>query len=292
MFTQTFDNAENITNSIGSKALNLIKLKQADWPVPNGFIVLPDTFHKFIEFNKLSLKDSDIQQKIIEGKIPESIYSEIIDAFNLIKNNFNAVAVRSSSSAEDLENASFAGQYETYLNVQTKEDLIQKIKLCWASIFAERVQSYLNTMAVDANNLSMSIVVQGLLIPETSGVIFSQNPITDNLNECIINVSYGLGESIVSGMVTPDTFIVNKSTCEIAKQLGLKEMKMLASEEGISEVETTELEKNSYCINDNIAQELAKYTQKLESSFGYPVDIEFGIEQERIYILQVRPITT
>ena len=292
MYTQTFDNAENITHSVGTKALNLVKLKQSNWPVPNGFIVLPNTFHKFIEFNKLSLHDSHIQQKIIKGQIPENIYIEIIDAFNVIKKNFNAVAVRSSSSAEDLDNASFAGQYETYLNVQTKEELIQKIKLCWASIFAERVQSYLDTMAIDTNNLSMSIVIQGLLIPETSGIIFSQNPITDNLNECIINVSYGLGESIVSGMVTPDTFIVNKSTFEIDKQLGLKEMKTLACGEGISEVETTEVEKNSYCINDNIAQELAKYTQKLESSFGYPVDIEFGIQQHEIYILQVRPITT
>ncbi|MFQ3853199.1 PEP/pyruvate-binding domain-containing protein [Staphylococcus sp. 2S1] len=86
--------------------------------------------------------------------------------------------------------------------------------------------------------------------------------------------------------------MVNKSTFEIDKQLGLKEIKMLASEEGISEVETTETEKNTYCINDYIAQELAKYTQKLESSFGYPVDIEFGIQQDEIYILQVRPITT
>lgn len=292
MYTQTFDNADNLTSVIGSKALNLVKLKQANWPVPNGFIILPNTFQQFVAFNKISLHDSNIRHKIIEGKLTENIHSEIIDAFNLIKKNFNSVAVRSSSSAEDLDNASFAGQYETYLNVQTTEDLIQKIKLCWASIFSERVQSYLNTMAVDTNNLSMSIVIQGLLIPETSGVIFSQNPITDNLNECIINVSYGLGESIVSGMVTPDTFIVNKSTFEIGKQLGLKEIKMLASEEGISEVETTVTEKNSYCINDNVAQELANYTQKLESSFGYPVDIEFGIQQDEIYILQVRPITT
>lgn len=292
MYTQTFDNVENITNSIGTKALNLVKLKQSNWPIPNGFIVLPNTFKKFIEFNKLSLNNSGIQKKIIEGEMPKKIYCEIVDSFNLIKGNFNAVAVRSSSSAEDLENASFAGQYETYLNVRTEEDLIEKIKLCWASIFAERVQNYLDTMAIDTNDLSMSIVIQGLLVPETSGVIFSQNPITNNLNECIINISYGLGESIVSGMITPDTFIVNKSTFEIEKQLGLKEMKILSCEEGISEVETTEIEKNSYCINDNIAQELAKYSQKLESSFGYPVDIEFGIQKQEIYILQVRPITT
>lgn len=292
MYTQTFENAENITDSIGSKAINLIKIKQAGWPVPDGFVVLPYTFHRFIKFNELSLNDNAIQEKIMKAEIPEDIYLEIVEAFTSIKKNFKAVAVRSSSSAEDLENASFAGQYETYLNIQTKEDFIHKLKLCWASMYSERVQSYLGTMNVDTTDLSMSVVIQGLLVPETSGVIFSHNPITDNLNECIINVSYGLGESIVSGMVTPDTFIVNKSTFEIDKQLGLKEIKMLASEEGISEVETTETEKNTYCINDYIAQELAKYTQKLESSFGYPVDIEFGIQQDEIYILQVRPITT
>lgn len=130
MYTQTFDNADNLTSAIGSKALNLVKLKQANWPVPNGFIILPNTFQQFVEFNKISLHDSNIRHKIIEGKLPENIHSEIIDAFNLIKKNFNSVAVRSSSSAENLDNASFAGQYETYLNVQTTEDLIQKIKLC------------------------------------------------------------------------------------------------------------------------------------------------------------------
>lgn len=292
MYTMTFANAENITDSIGSKALNLIKMKQQGLPVPDGFIVPPYTFRRFLEVNGLTLDDDHLHEKVMKAAMPEDMELEIIDAFDSIRQTFNAVAVRSSSSAEDLENVSFAGQYETYLNVKTQENLISKVKACWASIFSERVQMYSQTMNLDLSNLSMSVVIQGLVTAEVSGVIFSQNPVTDNSDECMINASYGLGEGIVSGFVTPDTFNVNKKTCEMNQQIGLKEMKILACEEGTKEVATTESEQNRYCLDTPLIQQLTEHTKQLETFFNHPVDMEFGIQHDQVYLLQVRPITT
>lgn len=292
MYTMTFTNATNSNDSVGSKALNLIKMKQQGLPVPDGFIVQPNTFRRFMEANEITLDDELLQEKMLHAKMPPDVESELLAAFETIKQAFNAVAVRSSSSAEDLENTSFAGQYETYLNVKTKEELIMKIKACWSSAFAERVRHYFKTMNIDLTDISMSVVVQGLVKSEVSGVIFSQNPVTDNASELMINASYGLGEAIVSGLVTPDAFLVNKTTYEAVKELGLKEMKILADDEGTKEVATAEAEQCRFCLTDSVIHQLTALTNQLEAFFGYPVDVEFAVKQDQVYLLQARPITT
>lgn len=288
----TFANAENIGGSIGTKALNLIKMKQQGFSVPKGFVVSPYTFRQFLEINGLTLADDHLQAKIMKSEMPDDMVSDIVDAFNDIKQSFDAVAVRSSSSAEDWNNASFAGLYETYLNVKTQEDLISKVKACWASVFAERVQTYYQTMNINSENLSMSVVVQGLVTSEIAGVIFSQNPVSGQSDELMINASYGLGESIVSGIVTPDTVIVNKITHEMDKHMGLKEVKILPSDKETKEVATTASEQNHFCLEMSAIQQLTEQTKQLETFFGHAVDMEFGIQHNQIYLLQVRPITT
>lgn len=288
----TFTNAINISDAVGSKALNLIKMKQQGLPVPDGFVVQPSAFHRFMEANGMHKDHEFLQEKMLQAKMPVDVESELLEAFDRFKQVFDAVAVRSSSSAEDLESTSFAGQYETYLNVKTKEDLIMKVKACWSSAFAERVQHYFQSMNLDLTDISMSVVVQGLVTSEVSGVIFSQNPVTDNPGELMINASYGLGEAIVSGLVTPDTFLVNKTTNDAMKEMGLKEMKILADDEGTKEVATTEAEQTCFCLSDSIIHQLADLTNQLEEFFGYPVDVEFAIQRNQIYLVQARPITT
>ncbi|MFA7746208.1 PEP/pyruvate-binding domain-containing protein, partial [Salinicoccus roseus] len=148
-------------------------------------------------------------------------------------------AVRSSSASEDLEGASFAGQYETYLNIKTEEEFLGKVKECWASFFSARVSGYKEKMNNDTAEPLMGVVVQGLINSEVSGVIFSRNPVTHDDGELMISASYGLGEAIVSGSVTPDTFIVNKDTFQIEKEIGLKEMYIVSKDEGVTEKETS-----------------------------------------------------
>lgn len=291
MYTITFHEA-NWNLNVGSKALNLIKMKQKNFPVPDGFVVKADAFQRFIEFNEINLANEHLQEEILHAEMPADVKYELLETFDSLKQSFESVAVRSSSSAEDLENTSFAGQYETYLNVKTRENLVSKVKACWASAFAKRVQSYLKSMNPNLNSLSMNVVIQGLVKSEVSGVIFSQNPITNDSDELMVNASYGLGEAIVSGLVTPDTFIIRKTTFETTKEMGLKELKVLSDHEGTKEMQTTDSEQNRYCINDDLIQQLAEFTVKLEEFYGYPVDIEFAIQNGEIYLLQTRPITT
>lgn len=142
--------------------------------------------------------------------------TELLSSFQSLLKTYPSVAVRSSSVAEDLEGASFAGQYETYLNIKTNEEFLQAVKECWSSYFAARVTEYKEEMIENEEEMPlMAVVVQGLIHSDISGVIFSENPVSGKTNEVMMTASYGLGEAIVSGLVTPDTFIVNKETYSI-----------------------------------------------------------------------------
>lgn len=153
---------------------------------------------------------------------------ELLSSFQSLRKTYPSVAVRSSSVAEDLEGASFAGQYETYLNIKTNEEFLQAVKECWSSYFGVRVAEYKEEMDENGEKMPlMAVVVQGLIQSDVSGVIFSENPITGKTNEIMLTASYGLGEAIVSGLVTPDTFIIDKETLSIEKSLGTKELQIV-----------------------------------------------------------------
>lgn len=166
------------------------------------------------------------------------------------------------------------------------------MKECWASFFSARVSGYKEKMNNDTAEPLMGVVVQGLINSEVSGVIFSRNPVTHDDGELMISASYGLGEAIVSGSVTPDTFIVNKDTFQIEKEIGLKEMYIVSKDEGVTEKETTADMRNRFCLDDESIKELAMLTIKTEELYGYPVDLEFGFAENKLYLLQARPITT
>ncbi|MFC7441564.1 PEP/pyruvate-binding domain-containing protein [Laceyella putida] len=293
MYTIPFQNASQYEKSVGAKAKNLSILLNHQLPVPDGFVVAMDALSRTLQANRLDLKKPrDLERKLPAIDIPDDVKEEIKANFDRLLESYDAVAVRSSSAAEDLEGASFAGQYETYLNVTTFEELLAKLKACWASMFTAQVFQYLDKMNIALADLSMGVAVQGMVYSEVSGVMFSANPITKNPHEVVINASYGLGEAIVSGIATPDLYIVKKENDHIEKELGLKEVKMLAGVTGTTTVDTTEEERNQYCLSDRDVLKLAEIAKRVERIYGHPVDMEFGMQKGAIYLLQARPITT
>ncbi|MFD0677683.1 MULTISPECIES: PEP/pyruvate-binding domain-containing protein [unclassified Paenibacillus] len=282
---------------IGSKALQLAKLTGHNISIPGGFVITSEALDRFLADNGLNPEESlsDIELRFIQAAVPDEVRNEVVAAFEQLKGEERrvAVAVRSSSSAEDLEEASFAGQYETILNVTDMPHLLESLKRCWASLFSARVRGYAlqKSIGVNMNRLPMGVLVQRMVQADVSGVIFSMNPVTKNKDEIIINASYGLGEAIVSGLVTPDAYYVGKTDGSIQKELGLKEMKIVAAAKETVEMETTEEEQNRFCLSDRQIDELAEETRKIEAFFDMPVDIEFAVKDSRVFILQARPIT-
>jgi pyruvate,water dikinase len=281
--------------AVGSKAYNLSKMIQHISHIPKGFVLTSHALHFFLTFNQIEIKGEEssvIEKKIQSGTFPLALQKEIVSSYTDVQGaGIKAVAVRSSSALEDLEDASFAGQYETVLNVRNIEELLTSIKTCWASYFSSVVQAYAEDKEISLSNPQMGVLVQGMVEADVSGVIFSVNPITESKDEVVINVTYGLGEGIVSGAITPDLFIIHKKTRNIMKELGLKEYKLVSGFTGITKAVTTDKEKNEFSISDETALQLLHLTNRVEQYCRYAVDIEFAIKNENIYLLQVRPVT-
>lgn len=300
MYTVTLKVASHeLKRRIGSKALQLAKLTDKNIRIPDGFIITSDALDRFLFDNGLQQNDTmaDIGERFTRASIPDEVQKEVAAAFELLQDGGldagSAVAVRSSSSAEDLEEASFAGQYETFLNVTNVSDLLVSLKQCWASLFSAQVREYAMKKNVDWGTEipPMGVLVQQMVQADVSGVVFSTNPVTQNEEEVVINASYGLGEGIVSGLVTPDTYFVSKTDGCVHKKLGEKETKIVAFGDGTKEVITTDEERNRYCLTDGQIAALVEETRNLEMVFGCPLDIEFALKDGLIYILQARPIT-
>ncbi|WP_226580956.1 PEP/pyruvate-binding domain-containing protein [Halobacillus litoralis] len=278
---------------VGSKAMNLSKTKKIIPSIPDGFVVTSEIFKAFLIHNDLESSNPDIQEDILNGHFSESMKEEISAHYaELVKDQPTHVAVRSSSASEDLEGASFAGQYETMLNIRNEEELLQSIKKCWASYFSAYVQDYASLHNVSLENLHMGVLVQQMVAADVSGVIFSSNPVTHNHQEVLVNASYGLGETIVDGTVTPDMFIVHKEENTITKELGLKEIQTIQTEEGNETIDVPETWQDLFSLNDSNVLEIVSMTKEIELYYGLPVDIEFAMKDNHIHILQTRPITT
>jgi len=293
----------------GGKGAQLGEMFNSKIPVPNGFVVLVDSFNLFLkennlekeiesELKKVNPKKTDsvnsasekIRKKISKGKIPKEIEESIWKEFSLLKANF--VAVRSSATAEDAKNASWAGELETFTHTQ-KKDLLNAVKKCWSSLFTPRAIFYRIEKKLSGKKVSVAVVVQKMIESETAGVAFTVNPITKNRDEIIIEAAYGLGESVVSGAVTPDKYIVNKKEMFIESIEVSKQEKMLALKNG----RTQEIAvKNSMQENQKLSgkeiMELAELCRKIELHYAFPQDIEFALEKQKLFILQTRPITT
>jgi pyruvate,water dikinase len=297
--------------TVGGKAASLGELTAAGLPVPPGFVVTAGTYRTFIEeagideelFAAVDVDSEDSKalaaaherahELIMETPLPEDVAAEIVDAYRSIDDGEAFVAVRSSATAEDLPDASFAGQQETFLNVQ-EDDLLTRVKECWASLFSQRAIYYRNQKGFDHEAVDIAVVVQRMVDAEKSGVMFTSHPSTGE-PRIIIEAAWGLGEAVVSGAVSPDNYVVNRATqrTEDVTVADKKLMHVKDPETGETvEEEVPESMREERVLSDEEIARLVDLGEQVETHYGEPQDVEWAIVDDEVYMLQSRPITT
>jgi phosphoenolpyruvate synthase/pyruvate phosphate dikinase len=301
---------EQAVAQVGGKGANLARLARMGAPVPPGLCVTTTAFWRFLEVNGLltqfeslsviagveteseqvKLKLASLRQAIAEAEMPEQLTGALVQALRELSAEAR-FAVRSSATSEDLEEASFAGQYDTFLNIALSE-ISEKIKHCFASYWNERAFLYRLRNGIDHFAHGMGVVVQQLVEAESSGVLFTLNPLSGNERELIIEACWGLGEALVSGLVTPDRFVIDPFANQIrARQIARKVLKMVPDSTGVREIQLEGAEAERPVLSEEAALELARLAIDIHRHYGQPVDIEWARAKGRFYILQVRPLT-
>lgn len=311
MFTKSIKQLSKVDVTIaGGKGASLGEMTQAGIPIPPGFVILSNAFERFLDETNLKVEidavlDSvnykemhtieDASEKIhtlvLDEEIPKDIADEIKKSFKKLKAMF--VAVRSSATSEDSSTAAWAGQLETYLNT-TDGALLENVKRCWASLFTPRAIVYRFEKDLHKKKISVAVVVQKMVQSEVSGVAFSVHPVTQDRNQIIIEASFGLGEAIVSGQVTPDSYVVEKKELQILdKRVEEQTRELVRSKTGGNEWGDIPPERGrQQVLSDKEILELSKLIIKIEKHYNFPVDIEWAREKGKLYLLQSRPITT
>jgi phosphohistidine swiveling domain-containing protein len=294
----------------GGKGASLGEMTKAGIPVPPGFVILSASFEKFIQETELVAEidailesvhheeihtvenaSEKIQALILAAKMPKDIEKAIAASFKELDAKY--IAVRSSATAEDSASAAWAGQLDSYLNT-TEKKLLENVKRCWASLFTPRAIFYRFEQGLHEQKISVAVVVQKMLESEVSGVAFSVHPVTQDRNQLIIEGSYGLGEAIVSGQVTPDSYVVEKQPRRIiermvqAKTRGI--YRSVKNGNDWKDIPAAKAEKQA--LSDKQILELAELVLHIERHYGFPCDIEWALEKGKFYIVQSRPITT
>ena len=308
-------------NLIGMKAMNLGILIKNDFHVPEGYVISTYAYESFLQHNNLeevientlsetNYDDFDsinstsnrIKNLFLESEVPNHIISEVESIYNSLDGV--SLAIRSSASAEDLPRASFAGQYDTYLNINGVEDILHHIKLCFSSLWNKRAISYRNKNKISHIKLGIAVIIQKMISAKSAGVIFTNNPVSLDKSQLIIESNYGLGESIVSGEITPDQFIIQKmgkmkpAFKIIDKRIGNKKIsfhsKSLKDGSGIEQFNLPDHLNEKPSLSDKHIYELSKIGIAIEKLFRKkPQDIEWAIDKNnKIHILQSRPITS
>ena len=317
MSIQWLDNVRSTDlETVGGKAASLGELTDAGLPVPPGFVVTADTYRTFLEASEIDEElfagldvdpDDDAglaaaasagRELIRETPLPESVRDEIITAYRSLGEGSDAenkpfVAVRSSATAEDLPDASFAGQHGTYLNV-TEDLLVRRVKECWASLFSERAVHYRNNQGFAHDAVDIAVVVQQMVDAEKSGVMFTRHPSTGN-RQMIVEAAWGLGEAVVSGTVSPDHYEINPETATITEStIADKKQRMVKDPEtGETALQPVpEADRTAQVITDAEIERLVELGQLVEDHYGEPQDVEWAILDGEVFMLQSRPITT
>lgn len=293
----------------GGKGANLGEMTSAKINVPSGFVITADAYRDFLKVNgidiliengiKKSVEDErkllneaeHFRGKIKSGKFPERLENAIREKYFNLGNN-TRVAVRSSATAEDLPDASFAGQQETYLNVQGIESVLNGVRNCYASLWGNRAVSYRFHQGYAQTSVSIAVVIQEMIESEKSGVLFTVNPVNKKENEMQINASFGLGESVVSGRVTADSYIIDKSGKIAQVNIGSKETQIIYGDKETVEVAVSSDKRKTRALNDREILELMTCGLEIEKHYRMPMDIEWAIKNDIVYILQARAITT
>lgn len=293
MYIQLFENiSKNDVKTAGGKGANLGEMTRAGIPVPPGVVLTVQAYQRFMENNKIdvSVKPEEIRNAILTGNMPEDVQEEISAFYRGLGENAR-VAVRSSATAEDLEDASFAGQQETFLNVQGEDMLINSIKACYASLWGDRAVSYRREKGYDKQPVALAAVIQCMVESEAAGVLFTQNPANGKESEMLINSSYGLGETVVSGSVSPDEVICARDGHMISQVIGSKEIKVVYGEEQTVTVPVEEENRGKLSLTLHQIKKLVDKGIEIEMHYQSPMDIEWAFVGEELYILQARAIT-
>lgn len=299
---------------VGGKNANLGEMIQAGFPVPEGFAVTAFAYYEFLKQNGLDEKikqllttlnyknnssltqiASHIKKLIITAPIPHSIVASIFSFYEQMEKNDKdiLVAIRSSATAEDSKEASFAGQQETFLNIKGEAAVMEHIRRAWASLFEERALFYRHDQRLDKAKVGISLVVQKMIQSETSGVMFTIDPMTNNKKTIIIEAIQGLGEYIVQGKVTPDHYEIDKEALSInTRDVRTQNLAYIKKGNKNIEIKLTQKEGSRQKITDSHILELAKLGKNIEKHYYFPQDIEWAIEKSKVYIVQTRPITT
>lgn len=296
---------------VGGKGANLGELTKSGIPVPAGFCVTAQAYYYFLEktgiknklLKTLSRLDSNdtkslnaasktAKKIILDAKMPDDLIKEIEEAYYLL-GGF-PVAVRSSATAEDLPDASFAGQQATFLNTEGKGKVVDATLQCYASLFEARAIYYRIINKFDHMKVGLSAVVQNMVQSDKSGILFTVDPVTENADHIIIEAGYGLGEAIVSGSVTPDRYIVDKKSLKILnKEINKQTWKIVHERSGGDKHSAVPANKQKeQKITDDEIIKLAKTGLEIEKHYGRPQDTEWAIEEGKIYFVQSRPVTT
>jgi len=298
--------------TVGGKGASLTRLINAGLPVPDGFHITTEAYRRFISFNDLdktieaavcqvdmnkpstSERASQlIVEAISQAQIPPEIAGEIVKAYANLPGKDPAVAVRSSATAEDLPEASFAGQQESYLNICGAGQLLEATKKCWASLWTSRAISYRLRQGISAEGVALAIVVQLLVPAEVAGILFTANSITGQRNQVLINAAWGLGEAVVGGKVTPDTITVDKETGEVVSYVVADKQVMTIRVNGATEEKSVpESLRKVPALSNEDTRKLNDLGVKIESLYQMPMDIEWTLTDGKLSIVQARPITS
>jgi len=304
---------------VGGKCANLGELRSIGIPVPDGFAITTQAYIKLIQdtgindsinvimenlqkdlsnMDRINEASKRIRSIIEQVKIPDEISEEIKKAYNELigKEKFiSAVAVRSSGTQEDSADASFAGQFDTFLNVNDEEALSKTVKKCWSSLFGPRIIKYRAVMGIGYRNAGVCVVIQQMINPRTAGVMFTLDPVSGEGDKIFIEGNWGLGESLVSGSVTPDRILLKKEPLEVIRvDVSVKEVSTVINPNGgIIQRKIVDKKKNKPCLNQNEAIYLGKLAKKIENHYGTPQDIEWAIQKgqqfpDNVFILQTR----
>ena len=298
-------------DEVGGKGANLGELGRSGLPIPAGFVLTTAGYRQFVEAATLQdqilslaaappngdrpdddTASTQIRNLIETSEIPVEVAVAVCTAYNKLPGiSPPAVAVRSSATAEDLPEASFAGQQETYLNVIGTEALLEAVRKCWASLWTARAMSYRRRLNLDPGAVSLAVIVQQQIDSEVSGVGFSLNPMTNDYDEAVIDSNWGLGESVVAGRVSPDHVVVDKIGRRILERTpGAKQVSIWSCSEG-GTVERQHHRSAEFTLDDAQVGDLTEVICRIEAHYGRPMDIEWAYAGGELYVLQARPIT-
>lgn len=312
-------NARSISQ-VGSKVGNLGEMMRAGVQVPPGFAVTKDVYERVVlrtdvfdaiegyladcdpsDLSALADVGKTIRHRIRSAPLPADVEAAIRQAYEALAEGCGVpdvpVAVRSSATAEDLPGASFAGQQETYLWVCGADAVVQRVIDCWASLFTDRAISYRAKMGFPSIGLAISVGVQKMVNPKAAGVMFSVNPMTGNRSQVVIEGNWGLGESIVQGMIVPDRYIVDKGSLDILmEERGEKTERVVPAEGGATTETVPASLQGRMCLTHEEVRELATLARRVEEYYGEPQDIEWAVDldvpfPQSISVLQTRPVT-